>query len=149
MCTICGLEEGAPGPYICSRCKAPWNFIRWKTILFFSWNLFLRESSFRNVNCLKWFDLKLFFVYSKVVEAPPFGTLAHNFCFVQNYITCFRACYRKCGSKVVHKLFNKTVQKLSAQLSQWISRHLWKRETVATAPLPSLNIDPCFHLILQ
>jgi len=57
------------------------NFIRWKQVNFFilSGNLLLHEGTFHIINCLKSFDLKLFFVYTLKLLRAPFGTCAYNF----------------------------------------------------------------------
>jgi len=59
-------------------------FIRWKQVKFFilSGNLFLRESAFHIVNCLKSLDFKLLFVYTLKFLRGPCGTFSHNFCVI-------------------------------------------------------------------
>jgi len=82
----------------------------------FSGNMLLRESPFHIVNCLKFFDFTLFFVYTLKLKAPLI------FCFIFAlfllYFEKHMTCYGACGSRVVHQLLNKSMQKLNAKFSK-------------------------------
>jgi len=90
ICAIYGLEKGPIAPifvHVTSK-KGPYmlrmlhkSFTCWKQCKFFilSGNLLLRESPFRNVNCLKLFNFTLFFVYTLKLLNGPFDT---HFCFI-------------------------------------------------------------------
>jgi len=81
-------------------------------------NLLLHENPFHIVNCLKFFEFTLFFVYTlKLFKAPLWHIF---FCFILKNMTCSRAC----GSRVVHQLLNKTMQKPSAKSRRGAPQHL-------------------------
>ena len=112
-----------------------------------SGNLLLRESTFYTINCLKSFDFKLIFVYTFKLLRAPFGTLAHNLCFILKN-TPIASVLIKRGTRVINKRFNKTMQKLCAKLSKrGPSRHLWKTGCEATASFASPNIHPWLFLL--